>query len=187
MPIRRPSFKFKLCLAIQQRDQRTIKPINSFDTDSYGATTCIRIAFKAFEMKQFRFSWEGVDPTKGTLANSQKKKYDELKEWVDSPYHQYKVTKRGNHCVVSKKHAKITCADEKCTTRANTKCSHKMCKKCCIKHTSAGADKCKLKEHKEAVLAEESNDDVEVDAEESSGEMEADEGDDCSQMDEESD
>lgn len=46
-------------------------------------------------------------------------------------------------------------------------------------HLRWGRQKCKLKEHKEAVLAEESNDD----AEESSGEMEveAEEGDDCSQ------
>ena len=46
---------------------------------SYGATTCVRIAFKAFEM-QLNYDFGGVDCTKGVLANSQKEKFDKMKK-----------------------------------------------------------------------------------------------------------
>ena len=140
----------------QKRADRVIKPMDTFNVDGYGATTCVRLAFKAFQMQSFRFSLCGVDLTKGTLAESQKKKFDQMKDWVDSPFLEYacrKPHKNRNVFVIEKKHEKIPCACCE-TERANKKCSYKMCKKCCVKHCveNADVDLCKEKSHARAAV-----------------------------------
>jgi hypothetical protein len=69
---------------------------------------------------------------------------------------EYKCNPRqnGSHFAMAKKHTKVNCVSTigqngvSCGGRANSKCSHKMCKKCCIKRTNEnGSAKCKVKEH----------------------------------------
>ena len=140
---------------------RIIQPVNVINAGDYKLTTLIRIAFKAFQMKQFGYSFGKVDiatldDSKLTLAKSQKNKFDEMKDWVDSPFLEYQCNPRqnGSYFAMVKKHTKVTCfgtygrSGVSCGGRANSKCSHKMCKKCCIKHTGEkGCAKCKVKEH----------------------------------------
>ena len=94
----------------------------------------------------FGFDLGDIDFTKGTLANSQKEKFDKMKNWSDSPFKEYQCTKRSNHFVMVKKHARVYCVECK-TGRANASCSNKMCKKCCSKHMHNGGSKCKVKDH----------------------------------------
>ena len=129
-------------------------PMDTFNVDGYDANTCVRLAFKAFQMQSFRFSLCGVDLTKGTIAQSQKEKFDKMKDWADSPFLEYtcrKPQKNRNAFIIEKKHEKIPCA--RCETeRANKKCSHKMCKKCCVEHCAGDYDVtlCKEKGHADA-------------------------------------
>ena len=107
--------------------------VNQFNVSEYGANTCIRMAYKAFSM-EFPFSMGDIDPTIGTIAASQKKKFDELTGWVDSPFHEYQCNKCRNHFVMAKKHQRIRCV--KCIKKmGNAACSNKMCKQCCTKYS----------------------------------------------------
>ena len=140
---------------------RIIQPVNIINAGNYKLTTLVRIAYKAFQMKQFDYSFGKVDITtladsKLTLAKSQKSKFDEMKDWVRSPFLEYKCNPRqnGSYFAMAKKHTKVNCVSTigqngvSCGGRANSKCSHKMCKKCCIKRTNEnGSAKCKVKEH----------------------------------------
>jgi hypothetical protein len=100
-------------------------------------------------MKQFDYSFGKVDiatlaDSKLTLAKSQKSKFDEMKDWVRSPFLEYQCNPRqnGSYFAMVKKQTKGNCVGTfgqngvACGGRANSKCSHKMCKKCCIKHTN---------------------------------------------------
>ena len=90
----------------------------------------------------FQFSFEGIDPMQGTVAASQKRKFDEMKGWVDSPFHNYVCNKSGNHFVLATKYRKVKCVN--CLARfANARCANKMCKQCCI---SVGLNACKTHE-----------------------------------------
>ena len=100
------------------------------------------------------YSFGKLDPTVGTIAFSQKNKFDKMKRWVDSPFHEYQCNKSGNHFVMAKKHTKTRCVG--CTTGwANKNCSYKMCKLCCFKHieTHSDAVACKVKDHAKKPLA----------------------------------
>ena len=57
---------------------RKIQPVNTINTDEYEANTCIRIAYKAFQLEDYlvEFSIANIDPTKGTIAASGKEKFD---------------------------------------------------------------------------------------------------------------
>ena len=140
---------------------RIIKPVNVINAGNYKLTTLVRIAYKAFQMKQFDYCFGKVDiatldDSKLTLAKSQKIKFDEMKDWVRNPFLEYKCNprKNGSYFAMVKKHTKVNCVGTlgqngvSCGGRANSKCSQKMCKKCCIKHTGEnGCAKCKVKEH----------------------------------------
>ena len=52
------------------------------------ATTCVRAAYKAKQMG-IRFVLGDLDPTIGTLAATQKAKFDEITKWVDNPLVEY--------------------------------------------------------------------------------------------------
>ena len=121
---------------------RTVKPF----ADGYEASTCIWIAYKAYQMK-LDYSFGDINLTLGTLANSHKAKFDEMKNWVDNPFQEYQCNKCRNHFVLSKKHAKVGC--KSCVSAwSNKSCSHGMCKKCCIEHTSGDdVSACKVKSH----------------------------------------
>ena len=91
-----------------------------------------------------------LDITEGLIAESQKKKVDEMKDWDRSPFLEYQCNKRGSAYAIVKKHQKQRC--ENCTTSfANKDCSHKRCKKCCLALTTAenfDGDKCRVKSHR---------------------------------------
>ena len=136
----------------QDNSERMIWPANMINTDEYGANTCVRIAYKAFQMEHLdiTFSLGDIDITKGTIAASGKEKVDEMKSWSESPFHKYQCNKEGSHYVLAKKHKKVSCAAEGCNKSANRRCGHKMCKSCCAKNQrqSGKQSACKLKEHR---------------------------------------
>ena len=63
--------RFWMFLFEKQADKK-IQTINTVNIEGYRATTCVRMAYKAYEMG-FDFSFGKVDPTVDTIANSQKK------------------------------------------------------------------------------------------------------------------
>ena len=141
--------------AFQKDSDRRIRIVNSFEAGEYGARTCVRMAFKAYELG-LKYSFGSIDPTKGTLAASHKEKFDKMANWVDSPFHEYKCntcrkrvspTVTVKSYVLKKRHDRVKCID--CMAAwANIQCSHKRCKKCCIKFTTEGTgDVCKVKTH----------------------------------------
>ena len=91
-----------------------------------------------------------IDFTKGSIALSGKEKFDLMREWPESPFHEYRCTKEGNHFVIAKRHKKISCAAEGCNSWANASCGHKMCKKCRMKKQQASQklSACKYKGHR---------------------------------------
>ena len=60
---------------------------------------------KALQM-ELRHSFGQIDPTRGTLAlaKSKKEKFDKMKEWDDSPFHEYQCNKCRNHFTIKKRH-----------------------------------------------------------------------------------
>jgi hypothetical protein len=109
--------------------------VKPYDTSEYEATTLVRMAFKAFELG-FPFTFGGLDPTVGTIAESQKVKFDKMKGWNDIPFHAYQCNKVSSYYKIVKKHTEVNCA--KCLSVAsNKKCTSKMCKKCCTEHGAA--------------------------------------------------
>jgi hypothetical protein len=122
------------------RKLRVVKP---YDTSEYEATTLVRMAFKAFELG-CPFTFGDLDPTVGTIAASQKLKFDQMKEWNDSPFHQYQCNKVSTCYKIVKKHAKENCV-QCLTVSCNKKCRSKMCKSCCAEH---GAPVCSAHKNK---------------------------------------
>ena len=135
-----PSFwKF----AFDKNATRKIQVEKPFDTAEYEATTLVRMAFKAFELG-FPFTFGDIDPTVGSIALSQKVKFDKMKEWGSSPFHPYQLKKVQNHFFIVKKHPQVKCVH--CgMNNANKQCKNEMCKKCCLQH---GALSCKTHKHK---------------------------------------
>jgi hypothetical protein len=62
-------------------------------------------------MEQFKFDMEGLDPTNGTFANSQKEKLNKMKDWDKSPFHTFDCKKMKNQNCFSfvSKHDKVSC------------------------------------------------------------------------------
>ena len=112
-----------------------------YDISEYGATTLVRIAFKAYELG-FPFTCN-IDPTDDTIAESQKIKFDKMKDWSNSPFHPYQCKKVKTYYKLVKKHASVNCV--KCESRkANKTCANKMCRQCCLIH----GDPCTVTSHK---------------------------------------
>ena len=84
--------------------------------DEYGVNTCVRIAYKAFQIEEYdvSFSLGNISFTKGTIAASGKEKFDQMKNWPESPFHEYQCKKEGNHFVLAKNHKKVSCATDGC-------------------------------------------------------------------------
>ena len=59
--------------------------VDLYDYSKYGATACVRMAFKKFEMQKFKLDMGTLQPNSGTLAISQKHKLDKMKGWGESP------------------------------------------------------------------------------------------------------
>ena len=120
--------------AFDKNANRIIQVEKTFDTSGYEATTLVRMAFKAFELG-FPFTFGTMDPTIGTIAESQKVKFEKMKDWNDSPFHAYQLKKERSYYRIVKKHEQVKCV--KCGTKnANRNCSNKMCKRCCLTHGS---------------------------------------------------
>ncbi len=68
---------------------------------------------KAFEMR-LMFIFANVDPTQGTMASSQKGKFDSVKRWRNQPSLEYQINKWCNDFVSFVKYAKIRF--KSCTT-----------------------------------------------------------------------
>ena len=109
---------------------RTIQVVDSYDRSKYTSTTCIHLAFKAFEMQQFKFDMEDLDPTNGSFAQSQKDKLEKMKNWDKYPFHLFDCKKMKNKNCFSlvKKHDKVACVEckigrvNKSIKRAQTEC-----------------------------------------------------------------
>ena len=86
--------------------------MNTINTDEYEANTCIRIAYKVFQMEEYlvEFSISNIDPTKGNIAASGKEKFEKMKEWLEIPLHECQCIKHSSHFVISKKHKNMNCA-----------------------------------------------------------------------------
>jgi hypothetical protein len=52
----------------EKPENRVICAVNTFNYDEYDATSFIRLASKACQMKQFHFSMGEMDPTRGTFT-----------------------------------------------------------------------------------------------------------------------
>lgn len=125
----------------QKSTERSIRTVNVANISEYGPTTCVRMAYKAFQMS-FPFSFGGIDPTEGKIAASQKKKFDEMTAWPNSPFHEYQCNSSGTAYVIAKKHKRINCSH--CVYKnGNVSCANKMCKQCCLAHGT-----CPCKTHK---------------------------------------
>ena len=74
----------------QDHADRKIQPVNTINTDEYEANTCIRISYKALQFEDYlvEFFIANIDPTKGTIAASGKEKFDQTKEFPESPLHE---------------------------------------------------------------------------------------------------
>lgn len=115
----------------ERSENRKLRVVKPYDTAEYQATTLVRMAFKAFQL-DFPFTCD-IDPTDGTIAESQKVKIDQMKHWSDNPFHSYQCNKFQSYYKIVKKHSKVTCV--KCESAVGNKmCSSKMCKKCCLQH-----------------------------------------------------
>jgi hypothetical protein len=60
--------------AFSKAADRTIRVVDSYNPSKDTSTTCIRLAFKAFEMDQFKFDMEGLDPTNRTYCKLTERK-----------------------------------------------------------------------------------------------------------------
>ena len=119
--------------------------VDYVDAEGNCATTCLRLAFKAFQMRQFGFSLGNLDHTKGIIVNAPKEKLDNTNNWVYSPFHSYKCKKKKNHFILVTKHDHVACVD--CSVeRVNKRCSYKRCKKCWIKFAMT-SQQCQSKDH----------------------------------------
>jgi hypothetical protein len=143
-------------LLFQPTADKKIRSADSFNCHRLGATACIRMAFKAMEMN-IPFTFGDIDPMNATFAASQKEKLDSMKDWLNNPFYEYSCRKRPNqNCYVfAKKHTKITCDGFGCLVRANGKCTHTMCRGCCIKYTHdcPGVPRCSIKDHRTATAS----------------------------------
>ena len=127
----------------QKRAERKIKLVDPFDLTRYGPTTCVRMAYKAYQLSfPFSHDFYGIDPTDGTIAESQKKKVDEMAKWDNSPFHEYQCRRVRSHFVIQKKHSRVKC--EHCVKKwSNISCCNcnTMCRTCCIEH---GGNQCRV-------------------------------------------
>ena len=79
-----------------------MSPISRLGVQNATATTCVRIAFKGFEMGiPFEFG-AGGDPTNRTLATSQKEKIDAMQMWDGNPFVHYNIKKNYKSRLISK-------------------------------------------------------------------------------------
>ena len=84
----------------QKRAERNIKLVDPFDLTRFGPTTCVRMAYKAYQLSfPFSHDFYGIDPTDGTIAESQKKKVDEMAKWDNRPFHEYQCRRVRSHFV----------------------------------------------------------------------------------------
>ena len=87
-------------------NEKRIKVVNPFNIENQ-STTCVRIGFKAKQM-QIKYDLGELDPSNGTLANSQKAKLDDMKGWVSNPFAEYNLKKVSSYFVLVKKHDSST-------------------------------------------------------------------------------
>eukprot|EP00956_Cyclotella_meneghiniana_P027530 scaffold61920_cov23-Cyclotella_meneghiniana.AAC.1 len=92
---------------------RTIELVDTYDFSKYSATTCVRLAYKHFQMPMFNLDTGNVDPTTGTLASSQKEKLDKMKAWDNNPLKAYdcKKKKSKNYYFLVAKDNALVCVD----------------------------------------------------------------------------
>ena len=128
-----------------QNVNRKVSPISRLGIQDATATTCVRIAFKAFEVGiPFDFGARGY-PMNGTLATSQKENIDAMQMWDGNPFVHYNIKKINNHYRMQKKVAREQCPT--CKSRyINARCTFKLCSKCCVDGTTEGGA-CRVKSH----------------------------------------
>eukprot|EP00986_Skeletonema_menzelii_P014343 scaffold9453_cov75-Skeletonema_menzelii.AAC.1 len=130
----------------QNKTKRTIRVVKPYDTLEYGATTLVRLAYKAFDL-DFPFTFGDLTPDDvgGTIAESQKVKIDQMERWHNNPFITYACKKEKTYYKLVKKHSQEKCV--KCLTKnRNKKCNANMCKPCCAEH---GAPTCSAHKKKQ--------------------------------------
>ena len=105
------------------------------------AKSLARIAYKAFQMK-LDFDGIGIDPTSEIIAASHKKKIEEMREsgWSSNPFKLLNISqaKKGGFKVETRYRSVLCLACNHLA--ANKKCTHSMCKKCCMKIVPASCN-----------------------------------------------
>ena len=150
----------------QDNSDRVIQPVNTINVGEHSRRTCVRIAYKAFQLEEclVDFSLANIDATSETIAATGKDNFDAMKVWEEYRFHEYQCNKCSTHFIIAKNHVKVNCAVEGCTAWSNKNCGHKMCKKCCVKHVAASGKEssCTIKEHKAPAPLSAVGDDTEV-------------------------
>ena len=99
--------------------------MDSYHYNQYSATTCDLMAFKKFEMQQFKLDMlHLLDPTKGTLASSHKDKLENMMGWDVNLLGTYQCQKKKNknYYYLVHKSDQLCCADCQCSC-VSIKCS----------------------------------------------------------------
>eukprot|EP00956_Cyclotella_meneghiniana_P020813 scaffold37180_cov23-Cyclotella_meneghiniana.AAC.3 len=132
--------------------ERSIELVDTYDCTRYSATTCVRMAYKHFEMQMFKLDMAELDPTEGTLASSQKAKLDKMKAWENNPLKAYECRKKknqNNYYFVAKDNQLVCVGCQ--SSRVNKSCSMVRCEKCWVKHCLEEQKVCKCKDHQKGV------------------------------------
>jgi hypothetical protein len=112
-----------------------------------GATSFVRIVFKAFEHK-LPYNHAGINPCNGKIANSQKVKIDALATWANTPFVDYNIIQMGN-CYRMEPKTKVKSCSNCLVGRGSISCRFKFCITCCAKHVISPetCDVCKVVSH----------------------------------------
>ena len=152
-----------------------VEPITRSNAE-LGATSFVRIVFKAFEHK-LPYNHAGIKPFNGKIANSQKVKIDALATWANTPFVDYNIIQVGK-CYRMEPKTKVKSCSKCLTGRGSMSCRFKFCIKCCAEHviSSETCDVCKLASHskkaKEMLAQRMDGEDEDYNPEESEGEDE---------------
>ena len=83
-------------LLLSPNSEKRIEVVNQNSLDN-PATSYVIAAYKSMQMKIKLNLAKLGDPGVGTLANSQKAKLDEMEEWADYPFVEYRAKKVRGH------------------------------------------------------------------------------------------
>ena len=95
----------------EKPENRVICAVNTINYEENGATNCIRLAYKAFQINNFISVCENWALIEVHLHTSKRRNLKKMNDWVGSPFHVFECKKRDNHCIYITKHDKVLCVD----------------------------------------------------------------------------